>query len=116
MVKESVKHSDPYSQLHIKGADMFMTFNMEEIKYLKELYEFYLEQHYADRNLIERWKKPGYEHLCCLHCIQPRDHNFVTTCAYRVPKHLRKVVVIKVLETFICGTLAGIHWRAFSRL
>ncbi|KAA8516693.1 hypothetical protein F0562_016801 [Nyssa sinensis] len=46
----------------------------------KELYEFCLEQSYADRNLIAKWKKPGYERLCCLRCMQPRDHNFQTTC------------------------------------
>ncbi|GFQ06114.1 protein bud31 homolog 2 [Phtheirospermum japonicum] len=32
----------------------------------KELYEFCLDQGYADRNLIAKWKKPGYERLCCL--------------------------------------------------
>ncbi|KAM1980032.1 hypothetical protein FF1_037359 [Malus domestica] len=56
----------------------------------KELYEFCLDQGYADRNLIAKWKKPGYERLCCLRCMQPRDHNFATTCVCRVPKHLRE--------------------------
>lgn len=28
----------------------------------------------------------GYENLCCLRCIQPRDTNFGTTCICRVPK------------------------------
>ncbi|KAJ6937297.1 hypothetical protein NC652_011829 [Populus alba x Populus x berolinensis] len=56
----------------------------------KELYEFCLDQGYGDRNLIAKWKKPGYERLCCLRCIQPRDHNFGTTCVCRVPKHLRE--------------------------
>uniref|UniRef100_A0A0E0CAJ1 G10 protein n=1 Tax=Oryza meridionalis TaxID=40149 RepID=A0A0E0CAJ1_9ORYZ len=56
----------------------------------KELYEFCLDQGYADRNLIAKWKKPGYERLCCLRCIQTRDHNFATTCVCRVPKHLRE--------------------------
>ncbi|GMY25147.1 protein BUD31 homolog 2 isoform X1, partial [Fagus crenata] len=45
----------------------------------KELYDFCLDQGYADRNIIAKWKKPGYERLCCLRCIQPRDHNFSTT-------------------------------------
>ncbi|KAL4194296.1 hypothetical protein AMTRI_Chr05g58630 [Amborella trichopoda] len=66
----------------------------------KELYEFCLEQGYADRNLIAKWKKPGYERLCCLRCIQPRDHNFNTTCVCRVPKHLREE---KVIECVHCG-------------
>ncbi|XP_021627389.1 protein BUD31 homolog 1 isoform X1 [Manihot esculenta] len=66
----------------------------------KELYEFCLEQGYGDRNLIAKWKKPGYERLCCLRCIQPRDHNFGTTCVCRVPKHLREE---KVVECVHCG-------------
>uniref|UniRef100_A0A7C9B846 Protein BUD31 homolog n=1 Tax=Opuntia streptacantha TaxID=393608 RepID=A0A7C9B846_OPUST len=66
----------------------------------KELYEFCLDQGYADRNLIAKWKKPGYERLCCLRCIQPRDHNFGTTCVCRVPKHLREE---KVVECVHCG-------------
>lgn len=66
----------------------------------KELFEFCLDQGYADRNLIAKWKKPGYERLCCLRCIQPRDHNFATTCVCRVPKHLREE---KVIECVHCG-------------
>ncbi|KAJ9559090.1 hypothetical protein OSB04_013704 [Centaurea solstitialis] len=101
-----------------------------------ELYEFCLDQGYADRNIIAKWKKaryplyislksasygagnadvvtldtmilmvrvefqPGYERLCCLRCIQPRDHNFQTTCVCRVPKHLREE---KVIECVHCG-------------
>uniref|UniRef100_A0A0E0L350 Protein BUD31 homolog n=1 Tax=Oryza punctata TaxID=4537 RepID=A0A0E0L350_ORYPU len=42
-------------------------------------------QHYINNCNI-----PGYERLCCLRCIQTRDHNFATTCVCRVPKHLRE--------------------------
>lgn len=44
--------------------------------------------------------QPGYERLCCLRCMQPRDHNFATTCVCRVPKHLREE---KVIECVHCG-------------
>ena len=44
--------------------------------------------------------QPGYERLCCLRCIQTRDHNFATTCVCRVPKHLREE---KVIECVHCG-------------
>ncbi|KAG9147338.1 hypothetical protein Leryth_021414 [Lithospermum erythrorhizon] len=66
----------------------------------KELYEFCLDQGYGDRNLIAKWKKPGYERLCCLRCMQPRDHNFQTTCVCRVPQHLKEE---KVIECVHCG-------------
>ncbi|KAE8680678.1 Protein BUD31-like protein 2 [Hibiscus syriacus] len=43
---------------------------------------------------------PGYERLCWLRCMQPRDHNFATTCVCHVPKHLREE---KVIECVHCG-------------
>jgi len=51
-----------------------------------ELYEYCLKEGIADKNLIAKWKKPGYENLCCLRCIQTRDTNFGTNCICRVPK------------------------------
>ena len=51
-----------------------------------ELYEYCLKEGYADKNLIAKWKKQGYENLCCLRCIQCRDTNFGTNCICRVPK------------------------------
>jgi hypothetical protein len=44
--------------------------------------------------------QPGYERLCCLRCIQPKDHNFGTTCICRVPKKSRDE---KVVECTHCG-------------
>ena len=40
----------------------------------------------ADPSLIAKWKKQGYENLCCIRCIQTRDTNFGTNCICRVPK------------------------------
>lgn len=51
-----------------------------------ELYEYCLENKLADATLIAKWKKQGYENLCCLRCIQSRDTNFGTNCICRVPK------------------------------
>ncbi|KAH9687513.1 protein BUD31 [Citrus sinensis] len=84
---------------HQKSRYIFdLYYRRKEIS--KELYEFCLDQGYADRNLIAKWKKPGYERLCCLRCMQPRDHNFQTTCVCRVPKNLREE---KVIECVHCG-------------
>ncbi|OEL33606.1 Protein BUD31-like protein 1 [Dichanthelium oligosanthes] len=102
----------------------------------QKLYEFCLDQGYADRNLIAKWKKvvcacamyflsvfnlhiliaycfafallqPGYERLCCLRCIQTRDHNFATTCVCRVPKHLREEQVIECVHCGCKGCASG---------
>jgi bud site selection protein 31 len=51
-----------------------------------ELYQWLLKQNYADAALIARWKKQGYEKLCCLKCIQTKETNFGTACVCRVPK------------------------------
>ena len=67
----------------------------------KELYEYCLNENIADRNLIAKWKKQGYENLCCLRCIQTRDTNFSTNCVCRVPK--TKLEEGKVVECVHCG-------------
>eukprot|EP00009_Paramoeba_aestuarina_P001704 CAMPEP_0201520730 /NCGR_PEP_ID=MMETSP0161_2-20130828/12323_1 /ASSEMBLY_ACC=CAM_ASM_000251 /TAXON_ID=180227 /ORGANISM="Neoparamoeba aestuarina, Strain SoJaBio B1-5/56/2" /LENGTH=147 /DNA_ID=CAMNT_0047919203 /DNA_START=106 /DNA_END=549 /DNA_ORIENTATION=- len=67
----------------------------------RELYEWLLDEKYADRNLIAKWKKPGYERVCCLRCIQTKDHAFGTTCICRVPKS--KLESGKIVECLHCG-------------
>lgn len=57
-----------------------------------ELYDYCIKEGYADKNLIAKWKKQGYENLCCLRCIQTRDTNFGTNCICRVPKTKLEVV------------------------
>ncbi len=50
---------------------------------------------------VAQWKKQGYENLCCLRCIQPRDTNFNKKCICRVPKE--KLEEGKVVECVHCG-------------
>lgn len=52
----------------------------------QELYNWLLQQKYANKNLIAKWKKQGYEKLCCLNCIMTNEKNHGTTCICRVPK------------------------------
>lgn len=62
------------------------------VRLLTELYDYCIKEGYADKNLIAKWKKQGYENLCCLRCIQTRDTNFGTNCICRVPKTKLEVV------------------------
>lgn len=71
-----------------------------------ELYEFCLKEGYADKNLIAKWKKQGYENLCCLRCIQCRDTNFGTNCICRVPKSKLEEVLLKWIP-LLCSNTAG---------
>ncbi|KAI9216404.1 maternal g10 transcript [Blastocladiella britannica] len=67
----------------------------------RELYDWLLKNKYADADLIAKWRKPGFENLCCLRCIQPRDTNHGTVCVCRVPK--KDVAENKVVQCFACG-------------
>ncbi|EGW31003.1 uncharacterized protein SPAPADRAFT_56934 [Spathaspora passalidarum NRRL Y-27907] len=55
----------------------------------RELYDWLLLQSYVNKDLIAKWKKPGYEKLCCVSCIMEKNHG--GTCICRVPK-------VKLLE------------------
>ncbi len=48
-----------------------------------DLYQWLLKEKYADALLIAKWKKQGYEKLCCLKCLEK-------TCICRVPKKEEK--------------------------
>ena len=67
----------------------------------RELYEYCLREKWADKQLIAKWKKSGYEKLCCLLCIKSRDHNFKTSCICRVPK--TKLEEGKLVQCVHCG-------------
>jgi len=102
---ESGKRRDellwPIFRLHHQRSRYIYDMYYNQHKITREVYDFALEEKYADANLIAKWKKSGYEKLCCLRCIQPKDTNFGTTCICRVPsKHLEEG---KVVECTHCG-------------
>eukprot|EP01053_Blabericola_migrator_P005224 Blabericola_migrator_1__5223@NODE_268_length_10573_cov_173_829050_g224_i0_p8_GENE_NODE_268_length_10573_cov_173_829050_g224_i0NODE_268_length_10573_cov_173_829050_g224_i0_p8_ORF_typecomplete_len245_score27_75G10/PF01125_17/3_2e67Mito_fiss_reg/PF05308_11/6_3CAP_N/PF01213_19/7_3_NODE_268_length_10573_cov_173_829050_g224_i072637997 len=67
----------------------------------KELYEWCLREKIADKDLIAKWKKSGYERLCCLRCIQADCTAFGSMCICRVPK--RDLSEEKLIECVLCG-------------
>jgi bud site selection protein 31 len=67
----------------------------------KQVLDYCIEQQYADGALISKWKKPGYESLCCLRCLDTRSTTYSTTCICRVPrKDLEKGRLIECVQ---CG-------------
>mmetsp|Transcript_11556 Transcript_11556/g.26880 ORF Transcript_11556/g.26880 Transcript_11556/m.26880 type:complete len:279 (-) Transcript_11556:71-907(-) len=56
----------------------------------RELYDWLLNEKWADAALIAKWKKPGYEYLCSLSAIDKKATHFGTNSICRVPLHLRK--------------------------
>ncbi|KAJ3544911.1 hypothetical protein NMY22_g2627 [Coprinellus aureogranulatus] len=75
----------------------------------RELYDWLLKEGYADANLIAKWKKPGYEKLCCLRCIQTRDMNYQgSTCICRVPKaQVRAGTIVECVHCVIQDAVAA---------
>jgi bud site selection protein 31 len=67
----------------------------------REVYEYCLREGHADEALIAKWKKPGYEHLCCLSCVAAANHNFGGVCICRVPR--KDLDAGKVFECPHCG-------------
>ncbi|AFZ79079.1 g10 protein family member protein [Theileria equi strain WA] len=67
----------------------------------RELYDYCVKEGYADVNLIAKWRKQGFEYLCCLRCIQTSSQHFGTSCICRVPK--RDLEPGKVIECVLCG-------------
>lgn len=52
----------------------------------KDLYDYLLKQKYTNADLIAKWKKKGYENLCCVNCIITSEKNHGNTCICRVPR------------------------------
>ncbi len=40
----------------------------------------------ADRELVAKWRRSGYERLCCLRCIQGAETHTGKVCVCRVPR------------------------------
>lgn len=74
-------------------------YNDEKIS--RALYDWCLKNGKADANLIAKWKKQGYENLCCLRCIQTKETNFNSTCICRVPRDQLKED--HVIQCVSCG-------------
>ncbi|TPX41383.1 hypothetical protein SeMB42_g05590 [Synchytrium endobioticum] len=91
----------PIFRLHHQRSRYIYEIYFKRHQISKELYEYCLDQGYGDANLIAKWKKTGYEKLCCLRCIQQKDTNFGTTCICRVPKE--KLEENRIVECLHCG-------------
>ena len=72
----------------------------------KKLYEWILNNGYADRDLINAWRKPGYDRLCCVACISKNtDHGGVCKC--RIPRIERKTRDFKCIHCGCPGCCSG---------
>ncbi|KYQ90610.1 putative RNA splicing factor [Tieghemostelium lacteum] len=82
--KRKAETTWPILQIHHQRSRYIYEMYYKKGQISKEVYDYCLFEKYADANLIAKWKKSGYERLCCLKCIQKRDSQ--STCICRVPK------------------------------
>jgi bud site selection protein 31 len=75
----------PIMRIHHQRSRYIYQLYYDKKEITKEVYDYCLAQKIADANLIAKWKKSGYEHLCCLKCSQATS-NFGAGCICRVPK------------------------------
>eukprot|EP00927_Polykrikos_kofoidii_P060938 TRINITY_DN55836_c0_g1_i1.p1 TRINITY_DN55836_c0_g1~~TRINITY_DN55836_c0_g1_i1.p1 ORF type:complete len:315 (+),score=70.38 TRINITY_DN55836_c0_g1_i1:148-1092(+) len=80
----------PITKIHYERSRYVYELFYKKKAISKDLYDFLIQEKYADAALIAKWKKPGYEYLCALSAIDKRNSNFGTTAICRVPLHLRK--------------------------
>lgn len=73
----------------------------------REVYEFCVKEKLVDVQLVSKWKKPGYEHLCCLQCAD-RNTNFGSTCLCRVPQNELHAQGLFECKTCGCRGCSGV--------
>lgn len=86
-------------QIHHERSRYIYTLYYKRKAISKELYEWLLREKYADKLLIAKWKKTGYENLCCLNCIQSDKTVNGKTCICRVPRATLKDTAAKNNES-----------------
>lgn len=99
--KRVVESTWPIFRLHHQRSRYIYDLFWERHAISRELYEWCLAEGVADKHLIAKWRKPGYERLCCLRCIQPKDTAFGTMCICRVPK--KQLAEDTIVECVHCG-------------
>ena len=63
----------PILRLHHQRSRYIFELYYKQKAISRELYEYLLRERFADGQLIAKWRKPGFEKLCCLQCIQKSD-------------------------------------------
>lgn len=93
----------PIYQINHQISKYVYTMYYEKKIISRELYEYLLKQKYVNLLLIAKWKKQGYEKLCCVNCIIREEKNHQSTCICRVPKSQLGEDKAKSLQCITCG-------------
>ncbi|KAK5781774.1 U2 snRNP complex subunit BUD31 PWA37_004680 [Arxiozyma heterogenica] len=122
-LKEVERYKESNSKLSVKARESIwkiIQINHERSLYVyklyyrrklisRELYLYLIKHKYCDKHLIAKWKKQGYEKLCCLLCIQSDETTHGKTCICRVPRTQleleaeKKGTEVKFKQCIHCG-------------
>ena len=86
-LRDGIREDSEIFKIHNEKSRYIYDLYFIEKKISKELYLWLLNEKIADKLLIAKWKKKGYERLCCLRCINKKE--FLTgdkVCICRIPK------------------------------
>ena len=67
----------------------------------RELYDWLVKEGWVNAALIAKWKKSGYDQLCCVQCVQPSNFAQGGVCVCRVPR--RDLDKGRLIECTHCG-------------
>lgn len=94
----------PIFRLHHQRSRYLFDLYYQRRLISKPTLDWCVEQGIADRELMAKWRRPGYEGLCCLRCIQSNDSTHGTVCVCRVPvEQLSLQDARQILECQHCG-------------
>jgi bud site selection protein 31 len=89
--KRQVEALWPIVRIHNQRSRYLFDLHYKRKAITKTLLDFCVKERYADKNLLAKWKRNGFENLCCMRCIQPQDTNFGTVCVCRVPRKQKDI-------------------------
>ena len=94
----------PIFRLHHQRSRYLFDLYYQSRTISKATLDWCVEQGVGDGELMAKWRRPGYEGLCCLRCIQRADSTHGTVCICRVPQEQRALQDGRqVIECQLCG-------------
>ena len=84
--KRNAERMWPIFRLHHQRSRLVFNAFYKEKRISRAVFDYCVREQVADAALIAKWKKAGYEKLCCVRCADRAQHNYKAVCVCRVPR------------------------------
>ena len=102
--KRKVETTWPLSSINYRRTRYIYDMCFKHKKISMELLDYCTSNGWVDGALSKTWRVPGYETLCCMQCIDPRNTAFKGSCICRVPHKATSASSEKgTLQCVACG-------------